>query len=110
MAQKRLQDGANASIPAIQITLRQIVKAANANAAEIDASLKDWGYYTNNVEYTGTETIIAAGTVLECTLGTNTLYRFINGTNNANGYPIEDSFYSDFDGINLTNLIVTRGA
>jgi len=46
---------------------------------------------------------------LECTIDGGTIYRFINGTNNGNGYPIEDSFYSDFDGVNLTNLIVTRG-
>tara|TARA_R110002020_G_scaffold213427_1_gene420226 strand:+ start:26211 stop:26336 length:126 start_codon:yes stop_codon:yes gene_type:complete len=25
-------------------------------------------------------------------------------------YPSEDSFYDDFDGTNLTNLLATRGA
>lgn len=38
-----------------------------------------------------------------------TVHHFVNSTNNANGYPIEDSFYRDFNGINITNLIVTRG-
>jgi len=69
----------------------------------------NWFDYAMNVEYTGIETPIASGDVLECTIDGNTIYRFINGTNGANGYPIEDSFYSDFDENNLTNLIVIRG-
>ena len=71
--------------------------------------LSNWYDYATNVQYTGIETAIASGNVLECTIDGGTIYRFINGTNNGNGYPIEDSFYSDFDGVNLTNLIVTRG-
>jgi len=72
-------------------------------------SEKNWDYYALNVEYTGVDTAIAAGSVKSCTLAALTIYRFINSTLNANGYPLEDSFYSDFDGTNLTNLIVTRG-
>jgi len=91
------------------VTNEIVISAVGRQGIPGPPAVRDWGYYANNVEYTGTETIIAAGTVLECTLGTNTLYRFIDGTNNANGYPIEDSFYDDFDGVNLTNLIATRG-
>tara|TARA_R110001592_G_scaffold237626_1_gene496888 strand:- start:163 stop:657 length:495 start_codon:yes stop_codon:yes gene_type:complete len=68
-----------------------------------------WIDVAGDIQYNGNETPIASGNVLEGVYKTNTIYRFINGTNNANGYPIEDSFYSDFDGTNLTNLIVTRG-
>lgn len=68
-----------------------------------------WFDYAMNVQYTGVENSIASGTVYECTVDATTIYRFVNSTNNANGYPIEDSFYSNFDGTSLTNLIVTRG-
>jgi hypothetical protein len=74
----------------------------------IDTS-KSWEFYAMNVEYTGVETALASGDVLECTIDGNTIYRFINGTDGANGYPIEDSFYTNFDATNLTNLIVSRG-
>lgn len=69
----------------------------------------NWYDYAFNVEYTGAETAITAGTVYTCTIDGGTIYRFVNSTNNANGYPIEDSFYTNFDGSNLTNLITTRG-
>ena len=68
----------------------------------------NWYDYSMNVEYTGA-TLIASGTVYTCSIDGGTIYRFVNSTNNANGYPSEDSFYNNFDGTNLTNLIVTRG-
>ena len=68
-----------------------------------------WQDFATNVEYTGVEAIIASGTAYTATIGGSTVYRFVNSTNNANGYPLEDSFYSDFDGTNLTGLIVSRG-
>jgi len=64
--------------------------------------------YLINVEYTGAKTNIANGRVLTATIEGRTIYRFINNTRNANGYPVEDSFYNDFDGTNLSNLIITR--
>lgn len=78
-------------------------------AIEKDPSSKGWDYYALNVEYTGIETPIPSGDVLECKINSNTYYRFIDSMDNVNGYPVEDSFYSDFDGTNLTNLIVIRG-
>jgi hypothetical protein len=67
-----------------------------------------WITYAGNAKHTGVETIIASGKVLEYILDGATIYRFI--TDAFTGlYPSEDSFYSDFDGINLTNLLVTRG-
>ena len=65
--------------------------------------------YLINVEYTGVNTNITDGTVLTATIDGDTVYRFINDTKNANGYPVEDSFYAQFDGSTLTELIITRG-
>lgn len=69
----------------------------------------NWYDYATNVEYTGVEAGVVSGTVYTCSIDGGTIYRFVNSTNNANGYPIEDSFYFGFDGVNLTNLIVSRG-
>jgi len=67
-----------------------------------------WITYAGNAKYTGVETIIASGKVLDYILDGATIYRFI--TDAFTGlYPSEDSFYSNFDGTNLTNLLVTRG-
>ena len=68
-----------------------------------------WIDVAGDVEYSGVETTIASGEVSECDYKGGTIYRFINSTNNVNGYSIEDSFYNDFDGTNLSNLIITRG-
>lgn len=78
-------------------------------AADNDPSTKSWESYALNVEYTGVETSIPSGDVLECEFGSNSYYRFINSTENSNGYPVEDSFYQNFDGTNLTNLLASRG-
>jgi len=89
-------------------TERQVL--AKVNATNFNTQWRsNWYDYATNVEYTGVETAIASGDVLDCTIDGNTIYRFINSTENSNGYPIEDSFYTNFDGTNLTNLIVTRG-
>lgn len=74
-----------------------------------DTDTLSWIDVAGDVEYTGVEATIASGEVLTCDYKSDTIYRFINSTENVNGYPIEDSFYGDFDGTNLTNLIVTRG-
>lgn len=86
------------------------IDGTDYNTEWIDgASTLSWIDVAGEVEYTGVETAIASGDVLDAGFKGDTIYRFINSTNNANGYPIEDSFYSDFDGTNLTNLIVARG-
>lgn len=69
----------------------------------------DWGYYIFNAQYNRNDTIITSGIVRDYILGINTIYRFTTTLKNANGYFLEDSFYSDFDGVNLTNLLATRG-
>ena len=74
-----------------------------------DANIVTWIDLAGDVEYTGVETAIASGEVLTADYKGATIYRFINSTENANGYPSEDSFYSNFDGTNLTNKIVQRG-
>lgn len=91
------------------VTYERPVRSITFDSAASIIIQKDWVYYAFRVEYTGVETPIASGDVLTATFDGNTLYRFINSTDNANGYPIEDSFYDDFDGTNLTNLLATRG-
>tara|TARA_R110000824_G_scaffold233208_1_gene421401 strand:+ start:173 stop:610 length:438 start_codon:yes stop_codon:yes gene_type:complete len=86
------------------------IDGSNYNTEWVDDSdTVTWIDVAGDVEYTGAETTIASGDVLTADYKGGTVYRFINSTENANGYPSEDSFYSDFDGTNLTNLIVTRG-
>jgi|TARA_R110000765_G_C18900376_1_gene603979 hypothetical protein len=70
-----------------------------------------YGYYDLliNVEYNGTESSITGGTVFECVINSNTIYRFISSETNSNGYPVEDSFYSSFTEGVLTNLMIERG-
>ena len=86
------------------------VDGTDYNTEWIDnADTVTWIDVAGDVEYTGVETTIASGEVLTADYKGGTIYRFINSTENASGYPIEDSFYSNFDGTNLTNLIVTRG-
>jgi hypothetical protein len=67
-----------------------------------------WENYALNIKYTDQITEITDGKVLEGVKAGATVYRFINNTR-VDKYPIEDSFYSNFDGTNLTGLIVTRG-
>ena len=74
-----------------------------------DANTVTWIDLAGDVEYTGVETTILSGTVSECDYKGNTIFRFESTAENANGYLIEDSFYSNFDGTNLTNKIVQRG-
>ena len=72
-----------------------------------------WSYnyedFLINVQYTGTESNITGGNVLTASIDSEIVYRFISDSTNANGYPVEDSFYKDFNGTTLNNLIKTRG-
>ena len=67
-----------------------------------------WIIIASSIEYSGTTTNIASGTVYQGTYEGNTIYRHVASSNNAQGYPVEDAFYSDFDGTNLSNIIVSR--
>jgi len=86
-----------------------IITGTGSQGVPGPAGGETWGTYSLRVQYTGVDTTIASGLVKECLDGATTVYRFINSTNNARSYPIEDSFYLNFDGTNLTNIIVTRG-
>jgi hypothetical protein len=68
----------------------------------------EWGRYALNTKYSIT-TNVSDGIVIQGVIQGDTCYRYITNSLDANGYPNEDSFYSDFDGTNLTNLITTRG-
>lgn len=74
-----------------------------------DNNTLSWIDVAGDIQYNGVETIIASGEVLQGDYKGGLIYRFISSAENANGYRVEDSFYSDFDGTNLTNLIVQRG-
>lgn len=68
----------------------------------------EWPEYAVNAEFNNITTANAGGDVLEYTYKGVVVYRYISSTTNPNGYPTEDSFYSSFDGTNLTGLINTR--
>jgi len=74
-----------------------------------DSAVIDWSHYIGNSKYQNTTTVIATGDVLEYTYEptTTTVYRHI--TTAVTGlYPTEDAFYSGFNGVSLSNLIVGR--
>ena len=87
---------------------RQILTKQSSNNYDTAWQYKYYDYLIN-VEYTGTSVDIATGKVLTATINGGTIYRYINNTRNANGYPVEDSFYGSFDGTTLNQLIITRG-
>lgn len=87
---------------------RQVLRKINTTDYNTEWA-HTWQDYATNVEYTGAQTSIASGTVYTATIDGGTVYRFVNGTNSANGYPLEDSFYRQFSGGTLSDLIVTRG-
>ena len=65
--------------------------------------------YLVNVKYTGEVTAFNIGKVRKATIMGVDLFRFITDQRTPDGYPVEDSFYSEFDGSSLSGLIVTRG-
>ena len=67
-----------------------------------------WEYLALNAKTDGVEHAATGGYYMEYSLHGNTIYRFITTNEDANGYPLEDSFYSNVSGGVLSNLIVTR--
>ena len=67
-----------------------------------------WMDVIGDFEYTDNDYLITDGEVSEGIYKGNTIYRFESTLENSRGYPVEDSFYSNFDGSNLSNLIVRR--
>jgi len=104
----------------VNISVNQTTEQVNLTVAEnatvvIPASITDnlnilnnsWERHAANIKYNNTSTI-ASGTVLTGDFFGDIIYRYYANTNDANGYPLEDSFYSGFDGTSLTGLIVSR--
>jgi Phage tail repeat like len=79
-----------------------------SNITGLQTALNDWAFYATNVFYNGVETPALAGLVLQCTYKGNLIYRFISNTNNSEGYPLEDSFYTTFSAGILSNKITQR--
>jgi hypothetical protein len=67
-----------------------------------------WEYLALNGKTDGVEHAATGGYYMEYSLHGNTIYRFITTNEDANGYPLEDSFYSTVSGGVLSNLIVRR--
>jgi hypothetical protein len=69
----------------------------------------DWIHYIGNTTYQGTTTVIASGDVFTYVYEPTsaTIYRHVT-TAVTGVYPVEDAFYSNFDGTNLSNIIVSR--
>lgn len=59
-------------------------------------------------ETDGIEIPITGGTYMVYNFRGQTVYRYITTATNANGYPTIDTFYTTFDGTNLTGLITKR--
>lgn len=82
---------------------------ANSTGTQIhkhNNTLLVWDYLAANWSVEPTElATISEGVVWEYTLDSTTRYRLVPTPYDAT----EDAFYADFDGTNLTNLIVTRG-
>lgn len=77
--------------------------------ADIEKLDTSWERCKDNIHYDLTlSKTIATGRVLQGDLFGVTTYRYITDARDANGYPLEDSFYSGFDGTSLTGLIVSR--
>jgi hypothetical protein len=95
-----------ATVKVMQVTTGLTGPSGAIAQANISA---DWGHYATAVQYTGASASIASGTVLTASYSGSTIYRHITTALDANGYPVEDAFYSGFDGTSLTGLIVARG-
>jgi hypothetical protein len=69
----------------------------------------DWIHYIGNTTYQGVTTVIASGDVFTYLYEPTgaTVYRHVT-TLLTGAYPTEDAFYSNFDGTNLSNIIVSR--
>lgn len=78
------------------------------NLLDIKRDLYTWEYLIMNGKTDGVITAITGGDVLTYLQGGNTYYRYITTSTDTNGYPIQDAFYSSFDGINLTDIITIR--
>lgn len=69
----------------------------------------NWWHYIGSTKYQDTTVTLAGGDVLTYTYTptSTTVYRYIT-TALTGLYPTEDAFYTAFDGVTLSGLIVTR--
>jgi hypothetical protein len=61
-----------------------------------------------NAKTNGIKTTINQGSYIIYTFNATTIYRFISTLADANGYPIEDSFYNTLSNNALTDKIAER--
>jgi hypothetical protein len=89
----------------IEVSLNYTNQLVSIELAK-DVSKLTWDYFKENwSDVPFINTVLANGIVYQYNLRGTARYRYIPNVYN----PQEDAFYSNFDGVNLTNLITTRG-
>jgi hypothetical protein len=69
-----------------------------------------WIDVLGSAEFTKVKTLTDTGVVFTYLYQGQNIYRYIDNTKNSFGYPLEDSFYRNFNFPNLSDLIVTRNS
>lgn len=77
-----------------------------------EVNRRDYLFFAAGSQANGVSTAIATGIVYEAIFrdkdagdAESTIYRFVSTAKNARGFPEEDSYYSGFDGTNLTGKL-----
>lgn len=87
------------------IDIEPVIERADSNYSSINNLSKNWSLIASNIKYTSTSNEFNNGFILEGDYLGDTIYRYYTSETDDNGYPVEDSFYSDSL---LTELITTR--
>lgn len=78
--------------------------------AGAEVNRRDYLFFAARSQSNGVSTVIASGTVYEAVFKDeddteSVIYRHVTTATNARGFPVEDAYYSAFDGTNLTGLL-----
>jgi len=76
-------------------------------AGSVDA-VNPWIILVGEATTNGVDVAITGGTYLIYNYNGTTIYRYISTASDANGYPVEDSFYATFSGGALSGKICQR--
>lgn len=74
----------------------------------IEAQVPPWFILVGEATTNGVDVAITGGTYLIYNYNGTTIYRFISTASDANGYPVEDSFYATLSGGALSGKICQR--
>lgn len=75
-----------------------------------EVNRRDYLFFAARSQANGVSTVITGGTVYEAVFkdeddSESVIYRHVTTATNARGFPVEDAYYSAFDGTNLTGLL-----